>query len=124
MRLQPLGTEGQGIANNPDKYSLTQFAVPLGIGMKANLVGNFNIFSELGYRYTFTDYIDDVSTYYADLSTSSNLTSQYYADRSLEVGYPVNNPGTQRGDLSKKDMYMFAVVGISISFVSSRCPRF
>ncbi|SMO65231.1 type IX secretion system protein PorG [Solitalea koreensis] len=124
VRLQPLGTEGQGLANNSDKYSLTQFAVPLGIGFKANLKGQFNIFSELGYRYTFTDYIDDVSSYYANLSMSPNSTTQFYADRSLEAGYPANKPGTQRGDLNKKDMYMFGVVGISISFVSSRCPKF
>src|SRR2546428_7362727 len=117
VRLQPLGTEGQGLSGNPGKYSLTQFAVPVGIGFKANLSGQFNIFSELGYRYTFTDYIDDVSSYYTDLSSSPNPTTQFYADRSLEVGYPANTPGTQRGDLNKKDMYMFAVVGISISFV-------
>ncbi|RZJ77291.1 MAG: hypothetical protein EOO20_29000, partial [Chryseobacterium sp.] len=62
--LQPLSTEGQGFAVYPDKqkYSLTQMNIPMGFGLKYALSEKINIGTELLYRKTFTDYIDDVST--------------------------------------------------------------
>ncbi|UKJ08864.1 DUF6089 family protein [Solitalea lacus] len=122
--LQPLGTEGQGLNGNPSPYHLTEFAVPLGFGLKFRMNDRWNLFSELGYRFTFTDYIDDVSGYYVNLNSAPSTLTKLYADRSPEAGYPANIPGNQRGDLRKNDTYMFAVVGIAFSFVSSRCPTF
>ncbi|POY38322.1 hypothetical protein C3K47_02685 [Solitalea longa] len=124
QRLQPLGTEGQGLAGNSDRYKLTDIAIPLGFGLKYRMNDRWNLFSELGYRFTFTDYIDDVSGYYVNLNSVPSTLTKTYADRSPEAGYPANLPGNQRGDLRKNDMYMFAVVGISFSFVSSHCPSF
>jgi hypothetical protein len=61
--LQPLGTEGQGLSIYPDRqeYSLWQFAVPFGLGIKYQVNDNFRISAEAGVRLLFTDYIDDVS---------------------------------------------------------------
>ena len=63
--LQELGTEGQGTTtefngNTRSKYSLIQFAVPIGGGLKIAINENFNIVLEYGARKTFTDYLDDV----------------------------------------------------------------
>jgi len=62
--LQPLGTEGQGLEGNAAPYRLTQFSIPLGIGVKYAINDQWNIGLEFGGRKTFTDYIDDISKAY------------------------------------------------------------
>src|SRR5690606_15533698 len=66
--LRDLGTEGQGLPQYPDKkmYNLVQIAVPFGGGIRLRLSDNVHISYEIGLRKLFTDYIDDVSTTYAD----------------------------------------------------------
>lgn len=66
--LQPLGTEGQNTTAYPDRspYNLTSIAIPFGIGFKWNIAPSVTLNFEWGLRKTFTDYIDDVSTTYAD----------------------------------------------------------
>lgn len=66
VKLQPLHTEGQGNPGYKKPYSLVQFAVPLGIGLRYKINDSFDIGAELGFRVTFTDYLDDVSGAYAD----------------------------------------------------------
>ncbi len=61
VELQPLGTEGQGLPNYDDPYRLTQFAVPLGAGVKIMVNEQLTIGLEFGGRLLFTDYLDDVS---------------------------------------------------------------
>lgn len=66
--LQPLGTEGQGLAAYPERqyYRLTEIAIPLGGGIKYAVNDHWNIGLEVGMRKTFTDYLDDVSTTYVN----------------------------------------------------------
>ena len=64
--LQCLGTEGQGLEGMPEKYSLTHFAIPFGIGLRVNIGKYVCLGAEWGLRYTFTDYIDDVGGRYYD----------------------------------------------------------
>ena len=66
--LKPLSTEGQGLPGYPEKetYSLTQTAIPFGGGVKFAVTENFHLGLEVGFRKLFTDYLDDVSTTYAD----------------------------------------------------------
>lgn len=125
VHLRPLGTEGQGQEGMPRRYKQVGSAIPLGLGFKFNLGRNWNLFTEMGYRFTFTDYLDDVSGYYPDAETWSGMPgeAQYFSDQRL---HKLPNPphGLQRGDLGKKDTYHFAVIGISYTFVSSWCPGF
>ncbi|MFM8913888.1 MAG: DUF6089 family protein [Flammeovirgaceae bacterium] len=72
--LQPLGTEGQysdlapGDANFGIKpYSLLQFSIPFGIGARFRINEVFDLWADIGFRYTFTDYLDDVSANYTDI---------------------------------------------------------
>jgi hypothetical protein len=72
--LQPLGTEGQYATLAPSDanyeikpYSNLQFAIPFGIGARFRLNEVFDLWADLGFRYTFTDYLDDVSQNYVDL---------------------------------------------------------
>jgi hypothetical protein len=72
--LRPLGTEGQnaplkpGDANYGIKpYSLLQVAIPFGVGARFRLNEVLDFWADIGFRYTFTDYLDDVSKNYVDL---------------------------------------------------------
>src|SRR5262249_19248779 len=66
--LQPLSTEGEGLPQYPNEkeYSLTQFAVPMGAGVKLRITDNVILAYEIGFRKLFTDYLDDVSNKYVD----------------------------------------------------------
>ncbi|MEA5425460.1 DUF6089 family protein [Arcicella lustrica] len=87
VRLQPLNTEGQGLpgyANNP--YSLISVSFPLGVGVKYKLNKHWDLGIEMSYRYTLTDYLDDVSGNFADpadLAAQSPLAASM-GNRSLE----------------------------------------
>ena len=66
--LRPLRLEGQGMTEYPESkpYKLTQMNIPIGAGIKYFASERINLSTELLYRKTFTDYIDDVSKNYID----------------------------------------------------------
>jgi len=127
--LQPLGTEGQGIAPNTKKYSLFSIAIPVGVGFKTALNKTWSIGLEFGVRKTFTDYIDDVSTDYYDknaINSNYGELAVTLSDRS-EGDHPNwTIPGEQRGDPKHKDAYMFATINFSykFSFAKQLKPKF
>ena len=120
--LQPLGTEGQGTTKYPDrvKYQLIKVCMPFGIGYRWRLSRNMHLTVEYGWRKTWTDYLDDVSTTYVGSSVLGGGTeggmAAILADRSGEVepGY-VNAPGIKRGDDSLNDWYSFFNVSFTFS---------
>lgn len=117
--LKPLSTEGQGFAPGRKPYSLTQFAIPFGGGIKLSLTDNLNVGLEIGLRKTFTDYIDDVSTTYVDqtlLFTERGATAVELAYRGdeLKTGNPYPPANTVRGGSKYKDLYYFS--GLTLSF--------
>ncbi len=117
--LQPLGTEGQG-QNGVAKYSLTQFAVPVGFGLKYAINDMWNIGLEFGMRKTFTDYLDDVSGNYPDLSTLDGIAAEL-SWRGDEYDPDANPPSTDwvRGDSGDKDWYLIGGVFISYNFLDN-----
>jgi hypothetical protein len=135
VALQPLGTEGQGLVEGRDKYSRIQLAIPLGIGFKYALTRNISIGAEFGARYTFTDYIDDVSSTYVDaawLAEKDPLAARM-ADKSIQTNDdsdPLPNvlygPGNQRGESRYNDFYMFSLVTVSYKLRTGRngLPKF
>jgi hypothetical protein len=122
--LNALGTEGQNFEGGPKHYKLDAFAIPIGLGAKVNLGKRIAIAIEYSIRFTFTDYLDDVSgNYWATddfLNSNGELTiAGQLADRRLDPGLPTQNEagetlGLQRGNPSRKDWYGFA--GILLSF--------
>lgn len=67
--LRDLGTEGQNIDSvGADPYGKFAFVIPIGLGLKVKLHHNFDLNFEIGMRYAFTDYLDDVSGGYIDLA--------------------------------------------------------
>ena len=64
--LRPLGTEGQNVGYKGRKpYSTMAICIPFGVGIKYNISQKVNMSVEACYRFTTTDYLDDVSTTYA-----------------------------------------------------------
>lgn len=113
-------TEGQSTA-----YKNYALAIPYGLGFKLRLKDKWGLFSQLGYRIAYTDYLDDVSGRYPDPAVWKN--DAYLADRKF-LSDPSNSaygaPGVQRGDFRKRDTYMFVGIGISYTFVSQKCYTF
>jgi hypothetical protein len=113
--LQPLSTEGEGLAQYPDRkpYKLTQLAIPVGLGIKVRISDNTVLAYEVTLRKTFTDYLDDVSKTYVDqfaLAQQRGLKAVAMAYRADEVKggsttYPED--GTLRGGSKYKDWYYF-----------------
>jgi len=126
--LQPLGTEGQGTSMYPDRksYSLTKLSFPFGLGFKYSIGKNVCIGAEWGLRKTTTDYLDDVSTTYADpviLSAENTSISAILADRSASP----NLTDSQRGNSGTKDWYSFAGAFVTFKFKaggSKTCPAY
>lgn len=118
VALQPLGTEGQAtglIGTKKNRYSLNQFAVPLGIGVKFNLRPRVAMSIEYGIRKTFTDYLDDVSGDYVDVDYLRATNGPLAADlsnRSLSSGG--NLTGSNRGNSKAKDWYSFYGIMITV----------
>jgi hypothetical protein len=127
--LRPLGTEGQGSALYPERkqYSTMSVCFPVTVGFKYSLNEQINLFGELGYRFTGTDYLDDVSTSYAPdafpkLPDGSPSVAYLLQDRSYETGTPIGIKGRQRGNSQQKDAYIMLHFGVSLNLSSYRCP--
>jgi hypothetical protein len=131
--LHPLRTEGQGFAEYPDKktYKLQQINIPVGLGVKYELSPMLNLRAEFVYRTLSTDYLDDVSTTYAD----PNLFSQYFSgskltnvlqlhDRQYELDPAhITNSGDQRGNPKNNDAYFTFNIKIGITFGRERIRK-
>jgi hypothetical protein len=93
VKLQPLHTEGQGQPGRDKPYSLVTGAIPVGFGVRYALNQNFNLGFEIGYRYTFTDYLDDVGGNYPDPATLSGVATLMSNRRFEEVAARKNDAG-------------------------------
>lgn len=139
--LQPLGTEGQHAAlaatdanSGIQPYSLAQFAIPFGLGARFRLNDVMDLSADIGFRYTFTDYLDDVSANYVDLNKLSTPLAKAMSYRTNELpGYPTNAdpaasaaygfpvqagygyeyPDNKRGGKKENDIYMVTSVRLT-----------
>jgi hypothetical protein len=112
VNLRPLQTEGKA-------YSPIAPMVPYGAGVRINIDVNWNFLLEGGYRWTFTDYLDDVSgPTYKDPST---LSSQ----QSAEAAYRGTKPGMiTRGNPNKNDGYFMFNARVTYTFSNSNVAKF
>jgi hypothetical protein len=101
--LQPLRTEGVS-------YSRFQPVIPFGGGVKVKVDPFFNVIVEAGYRMTFTDYLDDVSTArYVDFSLVNGPVAVELSDRRVGDSRPTDDKRTtvgRRGNPEQNDHYM------------------
>lgn len=109
--LRPLSTEGQGLAEYPDrkKYPLTQFCLPFGAGWKWRFNKRYELAYEIGYRFLFTDYLDDVSKNYID----PQILLAARGPKAVELAYRSQTPIAAeeiRGNSKVRDWYFFSSV--------------
>ena len=133
VNLRPLSTEGEGMPNGPKEYSRFSMCIPYGIGASEGIGKDWTIGIEIGMRYTFTDYIDDVSGVYYDnaaIKKEKGDMAAYLADPSLhrmppEYGGDSSGgwqaaPGQVRGHSNHNDAYMFTNITISYKIKNSK----
>lgn len=143
--LRPLGTEGQystleetDVNAGIKPYSKVQVAIPIGIGARFRLNDIMDLWAEIGFRYTFTDYLDDVSGNYVDLGVLNSPLAKAMSYRSNELpanqipgltsytgrdgqtyntipGYGREYPGNLRGSKDDRDIYM--VTSIRLTYI-------
>ncbi len=126
--LSSLRTEGQSEA-----YGDFAISFPLGIGTRFKINDKMNASVEVGFRFTNTDYLDDVSgTYpsaeaFADNSLAfrmSNRSQETEAARTGELrevptsAMPVGSP---RGDDRSADRFLFT--GIKLQYILAKNPK-
>jgi hypothetical protein len=144
VKLRPLGTEGQ-YANLPKTsanygikpYKALQVAIPIGIGVRVRINQVLDVWGDIGFRYTFTDYLDDVSRNYVDLDLLDSPLAQAMSYRTNELpadqrpvanvpsgssgiltvaGYGSEGTGENiRGSQNDKDIYM--VTSIKVTYI-------
>jgi hypothetical protein len=128
--LQPLRTEGQGSAMYPERkpYGLVSYTFLLGGGFKYNLSRSVNVGMEVLYRFTRTDYLDDVSSTYAGQAlfppkaNGENTVAYLLQDRSWATGTDmIGVAGRQRGNSRDKDQFISVEFTVSILFTTYRC---
>lgn len=117
VELRPLTTEGYD-------YTKVTGVIPATGGFCFTFDKQYRIGFDLTWRTTFTDYLDDVSTTYADPSTLPNAMSIELANRTDELpsvspAFAENfTPGNKRGDASHNDSYLTSSVEFSYAFMS------
>ena len=111
--LQPLKTEGQA-------YSKTQFSIPFGGGIRYRINRNFDASLEIGWRKTFTDYLDDVSTKYVPDAALTGAYAKYFG-RGITLADPTgtfagfSDAGNKRGTTTRDDWYI--VTGVTLNYI-------
>ena len=127
--LRQLGTEGQGLdTSRKQQYSSMSLAIPFGVGIKYSINERINLGFEIVHRFTNTDYLDDVSTTYADKTLfppnpdGTPSPAFLLSDRSYETGEPIGIKGRERGNSKNKDQFVTAVFYISFNLQSYKCP--
>ncbi len=114
--LKPLSTEGQGIQAFPSQkpYNLSQIALPYGLGLRFRVTNDLFVNLEFSQRKTFTDYLDDVSSFYVD----QDILLAERGQLAVELGYRGSGGyppfGEQRGTPTENDWYYTG--GITIQY--------
>lgn len=130
--LQPLSTEGQGLAAYPERqpYKLTQFAVPFGAGIKLRITKNTVLGYEFGFRKTFFDYLDDVSATYVDPTVLAaergpKAVEMSYRGGELKNGDPqYPSDGSARGGFKNQDWYYFTGITLALTINNNATQSF
>lgn len=125
-KLQPIGTEGQGFIPGSKKYSRFTGLITVGAGFRLALNRYWGVGFELGMRKTFSDYIDDVSTYYPDPAAfNGNPVSEALSNPSNPESFAYCYPciGEVRGDPTDKDAYMFGALTLGYKIMTKKRSR-
>ena len=106
-----LQTEGKAFLQNI-------FAIPLGVGIKTRF-NNWGIGLNWGIRKTFTDYMDDISTNYIPVASTTSTSQANIANTTLYS----NVDNIKRGDQYNKDWYVFTGLTIFVNLTPKEVCR-
>ena len=116
--LRKLQTEGP-----ENTYGAFTMSIPLGIGVKFRASPYININLDGGFRYVFTDYLDDVSSgIFPDPLSFDNEPARLLSDRTWELGLSPTwaEQGKEfRGNPDEKDAYFILNVRVEYFFGSA-----
>jgi hypothetical protein len=127
IALQPLKTEGKS-------YNKAGIAIPFGVGARYKLNKSFDLGFEIGFRKTFNDYLDDVSTnYVASRESLSSEAAKYFGWDITGGGTSgvsgtweeTNQAGYKRGESKDDDWYVQA--GFTLNYILAprvKSPKF
>ena len=108
-RLRKFQTEGE-------PYGPVTIVIPAGFGIKLAISSNTTLIAEYGYRWSNSDYLDDVSTAYPSISDQESQRYQL-SYRNIELGHS-KNPGDKRGNPGQKDGYL--ILGFRLEYLISK----
>ncbi len=120
----------RNIRTEETQYSLFAVTIPMGIGYKWQFDKHFALNWNLGFRRSYSDYLDDVSTVYPDSyeniqSKKGSMVAVATDPSGLETGLPLSEKGYQRGNADFTDWYIVSTVSISYRFYKRlKCRRF
>jgi len=118
--LRELGTEGQALG---EEYFQFSAGLTFGGGLKWDISTKLSMNLEMSYRFTFTDYLDDVSKTYPNVRELQSLRGDIavkLSDRSNIPGFAVQ--GKQRGNSRDNDRFSFIQLSMMYYFGSLKCP--
>ena len=107
VSLRSLQTEGL-------RYSNIATVFPMGVGLRIKPLSAAVLILEAGYRFTNTDYLDDVSTVYPDNDLLTDDLAKNLSDRGPEAGFSPALPGGKRGEPGNKDGYLIMSMKMEI----------
>lgn len=109
--LRPLSTEGEGLPGGPSTYSSFALCFPAGVGLKYMVNSNWSLGLELSTRlWTSTDYLDDTHGNYfsaSEIAQYKGPVASYFSHPVLGLIPGQDIVGTERGDPTHNDTYMF-----------------
>lgn len=97
------------VHNVSTRYNLGTAVIPFGGGIKYRLTNQWTLGGELGFRATFTDYLDKVDS------------TEPIIPRFHDVNNPDQPYGINFGNVHDKDWYYFLGVTISYTLTSTKC---
>jgi hypothetical protein len=120
--LREFRTEGQS-----EEYSAIGLAIPAGLGLYFTFNKVWRVGWELSWRTTFTDYLDDISTVYADPALLPSDEARAFASQTSQIVIDgINDPSsgtvydhqylpgfdTKRGDPTHNDSYFSTQISV------------
>lgn len=122
LNVEATGLPAEVYAESPEKYSLWQLAIPMGLGVRWDIGRRLALGVEYIYRYTFTDYLDNVSGKYVDpalyntyLDPQKAALAAEMQDKTWQIVHEGKaTPGDNRGNPGVKDAY--STFGLTLIF--------
>jgi len=116
VALRQLSTEGQGLENGPKPYKKFAISWPIGFNVGYQLNKDLKLGLDFTYRFTNTDYIDDVGGTYYDKETIREKKGDLAAEMSnrTDGSYPGSTvSGSPRGGSKSNDSYFLLSINIT-----------